>query len=56
MSHRTYQLVERAIIALMIAGMVGMFQPLVQQAFGPSFLVLLLSTIGFIIISHMTPS
>jgi hypothetical protein len=55
MSHRTYQLVERAIMALMIAGMVGMFQPLVREAFGPSFLVLLFSTIGFIIVSHITP-
>jgi len=55
MSQKTYNLVERIIIALMVIGMVGMFQPLAGVLFGYSFMLLLLSTISFIVVSHLVP-
>ena len=56
MSKQRYMLIERTVIGLMILGMAGMFQPFVGGVFGASFLLLLFSTIGFILISHMAPS
>jgi hypothetical protein len=47
--------VERAIIVLMLLGMAGMFQPLSIDLYRYGFLLLLLSTILFIIISHIKP-
>jgi len=55
MAHKTYSRVERAIIWLMMIGMVGMFQPFLVDLYRYGFLLLLLSTVLFIIISHMTP-
>ncbi|HJZ50331.1 MAG TPA: hypothetical protein VKE41_24340 [Roseiflexaceae bacterium] len=55
MARRTYSRVERAIIALMLLGMVGMFQPFLAVLYRYGFLLLLCSTIGFIIISHLVP-
>jgi hypothetical protein len=55
MSRRTYSRVERAIIVLMLVGMVGMFQPFLVVLYRYGFLLLLFSTIGFIIISHLSP-
>ena len=55
MSHRTYSRVERTIIVLMLVGMVGMFQPFVLALYRYGFLLLLFSTIGFIIVSHLSP-
>ena len=54
MSRRIYTRVERVIIALMVLGMVGMFQPLSVDVYRYGFLTLLLSTILFIIISHVS--
>ncbi len=54
MSRRIYTRVERVIIALMVLGMVGMFQPLSVDVYRYGFLTLLLSTILFIIISHLS--
>jgi hypothetical protein len=55
MSRKIYARVERTIIALMMLGMLGMFQPLAVDLFRYGFLLLLLSTILFIIISHLSP-
>jgi hypothetical protein len=55
MSHTTHRLVERIIIALMLAGIAGMFQPFSLNVYRYGFLTLLLSTILFIIISHVAP-
>jgi uncharacterized membrane protein YkgB len=55
MSRQTYNLVERIIIALMLVGMVGMFQPFAGMLFGYSFMLLLFSTLSFIIVSHLVP-
>ena len=55
MARRTYSWVERTIIALMLVGMAGMFQPFLAVLYRYGFLLLLCSTIGFIIISHVAP-
>jgi hypothetical protein len=55
MSHETYRLVERIIIALMLGGIVGMFQPFSVDLYRYGFLTLLFSTILFIVVSHVSP-
>ena len=55
MSNKTYKRVERSIITLMLLGMAGMFQPFSVEVYRYGFLLLLFSTIAFIIISHMSP-
>jgi len=55
MARKTYNQVERAIIGLMLVGIIGMFQPFVLELYRYGFLLLLFSTIGFIIISHVVP-
>jgi hypothetical protein len=55
MSRQTYSRIERVIIGLMLIGMVGMFQPFAIALYRYGFLLLLLSTIGFIIVSHLSP-
>jgi hypothetical protein len=55
MSRKTYSRVERAIIALMLLGMIGMFQPFALELYRYGFLLLLFSTIVFIVVSHVSP-
>jgi hypothetical protein len=55
MARKTYNRVERAIIGLMMIGMLGMFQPFLLALYRYGFLLLLFSTLLFIVISHMTP-
>jgi hypothetical protein len=55
MSRGVYARVERTIIILMLLGMVGMFQPFVIGLYRYGFLLVLFSTILFIIISHISP-
>ena len=55
MSKKTYNLVERVLIALILLGIVGMFQPIVIDLYRYGFLLLLFSTLGFIVFSHMSP-
>jgi hypothetical protein len=55
MSKKTYSRVERVLIALILLGIVGMFQPLVIVLYRYGFLLLLFSTLGFIVFSHMSP-
>jgi hypothetical protein len=55
MSQRVYARVERAVIGVMLLGMLGMFQPFALDVYRYGFLLLLFSTIAFIIISHLSP-
>lgn len=55
MSQKTYSRVERVLIALILLGMVGMFQPIVIALYRYGFLLLLFSTLGFIVFSHLSP-
>jgi hypothetical protein len=55
MSRKTYSRVERVLIALILLGIVAMFQPIAIALYRYGFLLLLFSTIGFIIFSHMAP-
>jgi hypothetical protein len=51
----TYNLVEKIIIAGIILSIVGMFQPWIHLGFRVGFHVLLLSTLTYIVWSHITP-
>jgi len=55
MSKKTYSLVERVLIGLILLGIVGMFQPIAIDLYRYGFLLLLFSTLGFIVFSHMSP-
>jgi len=55
MSPTAYSRIERVIIGLMLIGILGMFQPLGIALFRYGFLILLFSTLLFIIISHLSP-
>ncbi|MCS7220982.1 MAG: hypothetical protein RML36_02325 [Anaerolineae bacterium] len=50
-----YQAIEGVLIAGILLGVVGMFQPWVQAGYRIGFYILLLSTLGFILWSHITP-
>jgi hypothetical protein len=52
-SRRTHQLVERVIIIGIVAGVIGMFQPWWFLAYKYGFPVLLISTLSFILWSHI---
>jgi hypothetical protein len=43
------------LIAGIVLGILGMFQPWIFQAYKYGFIVLLFSTLGFIVWSHVTP-
>ena len=53
---RIYNAIEGVIIAGIVLGVVGMFQPFTKALYEPGFLVLLFSTLGFIVWSHVTPA
>lgn len=52
---RTHQFVERIIIFGIVGGVVGMFQPWWFLAYKYGFSVLLISTLAFILWSHIRP-
>jgi hypothetical protein len=52
----TFDLVERVIIGGIILGVFGMFQPWLFIGYKYGFLVLLFSTLAFIVWSHVTPA
>lgn len=60
LSHRisaeTFSRIENIIIGGIILGVVCMFQPWLFIAYKVGFLILLFSTLGFIVWSHITPS
>jgi hypothetical protein len=55
MSKSTHRTLERIIIAAMLLGIVGMFQPWQIVLYGYGFHLLLIATVAFIIVSHITP-
>jgi hypothetical protein len=54
-SEKTFRPVEYALIAGIILGIILMFQPWVFALFRVGFFVLLFSTIGYILWSHVVP-
>lgn len=52
---RTHQFVERIIIFGIVGGVIGMFQPWWFLAYKYGFSVLLISTLSFILWSHIRP-
>ncbi|MCS6847768.1 MAG: hypothetical protein RMN52_08645 [Anaerolineae bacterium] len=50
-----YSLIMSVIIAGMVAGIVMMFQPVVLALLEPGFLLLVVSTLAFILWSHVWP-
>jgi hypothetical protein len=55
-AERTYRIIEYVLIGGIIVGIIGMFQPWVFVAFRYGFYLLLASTIGYIIWSHIEPA
>jgi hypothetical protein len=54
-SQRVYRIVERLLIAGIVLGVIGMFQPWVFAAYTYGFILLLFSTLAFIVWSHIVP-
>jgi uncharacterized protein YneF (UPF0154 family) len=54
-SQRAHRIVEQILIAGIILGVVGMFQPWVFEGYKYGFILLLISTLSFILWSHITP-
>lgn len=54
-SPRSFKIVESILIAGIVLGVLGMFQPWFFIAYPVGFLVLLFSTLGFILWSHVSP-
>ncbi|RIK45029.1 MAG: hypothetical protein DCC55_00695 [Chloroflexi bacterium] len=55
-SQQTFDWVERILIGGIVLGVVGMFQPWVFAGYKYGFLLLLFSTLFFIVWSHITPA
>jgi hypothetical protein len=51
-----FERVERVIIAGIVLGVVGMFQPWIFVGYKYGFLLVLFSTLAFIVWSHITPA
>jgi predicted lipid-binding transport protein (Tim44 family) len=54
-SPRIHSAIEKALIAGIVLGIFGMFQPWLMLLFKVGFMVLLISTLGFIWWSHIKP-
>jgi len=54
-SKRIYDPIEKIIIAGIVLGVIGMFQPWTHALYRIGFFVLLASTLSFIVWSHVTP-
>jgi hypothetical protein len=54
-SKRAHHTVEQILIVCIVLGVVGMFQPWLFEGYKYGFLLLLFSTLGFILWSHITP-
>jgi len=55
MNERLHSLLTQGVIAGMFIGILGMIQPWSLSLFKPGFLLLLYSTLGYIVVSHITP-
>jgi lysylphosphatidylglycerol synthetase-like protein (DUF2156 family) len=54
-SERMYRIIETVLIAGIVLGVVGMFQPWLMILYKVGFMVLLVSTLGLIWWSHVKP-
>lgn len=54
-SLRIHRIIESILIAGIVLGVVGMFQPWLFEGYKYGFLLLLISTLSFILWSHITP-
>ena len=54
-SEKTYRPIERVLIAGIVLGVIGMFQPFTVVLYTLGFVVLLVSTLSYIAWSHVTP-
>ena len=54
-SKRAHRIVEQILIVGIVLGVVGMFQPFVFVGYKYGFILLLISTLCFILWSHVTP-
>jgi H+/Cl- antiporter ClcA len=54
-SRRIYRIIERVIIVGIVLGILGMFQPWIFEFYRAGFILLLISTIAFIVWSHVSP-
>jgi hypothetical protein len=54
-STRAHRFIEQILIVGIVLGVVGMFQPWVFEGYKYGFLLLLISTLCFILWSHVTP-
>ena len=54
-SQRTHRIIEQILIVGIVLGVVGMFQPWFLQGYKYGFILLLVSTLCFILWSHITP-
>jgi hypothetical protein len=52
----TFEIVERIIIGGIVLGVIGMFQPWLFVGYKYGFLLVLFSTLAFIVWSHITPA
>ena len=50
-----HQWIERILVALILLGIAGMFQPWRIELYTWGFHLLFFATLGFIVISHITP-
>jgi hypothetical protein len=55
-THERFTRIERIIIAGIVLGVVSMFQPWLFIGYKYGFLILLFSTLAFIVWSHVTPA
>jgi len=53
--HRIYDLIEKVVIAGILLGIVGMFQPWVYTLYRIGFYALFISFLAFTVWSHVTP-
>lgn len=54
-SARAHRIVEQILIVGIVLGVVGMFQPWLFEGYKYGFILLLISTLAFILWSHITP-
>jgi hypothetical protein len=55
MSKRVHRLLLRIVIATMLLGIVGMFQPFRIELYTLGFHLVLIGTLAFIVVSHIVP-
>ena len=54
-STRAHRFIEQILIVGIVLGVVGMFQPWIFEGYKYGFVLLLISTLSFILWSHVTP-